>query len=637
MNETKSLESKSIIESLKFKNDDLQHRLEISEKIRLDLQKNIQETQKQDQFFYSRQIKNLNEQLEKIKNERNQLETDLKEKNTEIDTLKNHILFYENSKKIQEAKILEISSQCFKQNFKDIDDVLKHMVIQPKVYEENTSQNSKVQARLLKKIKNEKTKKKCSEADLKHLQIVSEQKYAAYEEKIALLNQNIREMQTQINNITNEYEKTVLSLQTKLNNTKKSRLFFYKEPAISIPGTPLPTDVIDDLAEKVKLNRIYLKDSKNKNKKLQQIIKELKSEINEKNERIGEFEEELATSKLLREEGEKQLQTLRAVFDSNKDDNIKYKKIIIKQKRYIDAQLENIQKLHKTITDLEGKISELKIQFIRVQKDDSESEHHEFDIQMEPSNPCPCMILNKFENSFNYSDCYTPEVPSFIEPQIQSIIMNSSLQPVSKIKMIMKILCSYFTEQIHALAKERSDLQIQLNKYVNSFTDFIPKLTATVLNKHIPVMSFIDDFGVQNKILMSIQRKCNTINNNDCLKLEASNLTEETKKLQSKVKQYKKELCELRNSKDSLESNNQEKSRTILELQSTVKILQRKCKDLQNENDRQKREFLQKLENTKNETEGEYEKIIEHMKKKYTDQRNAINNLSAQLALHQIS
>ncbi|OHS92686.1 hypothetical protein TRFO_41013 [Tritrichomonas foetus] len=630
-------QNRMLVESLKRKNEDIQQRLEISEKIRVDLQRSLKETQQQDHLFHTQQMNCMRRQVEKIQNEKTLLENDLKHANSEIDTLKNKVVFAENSKIVQDSKILEISNQCFKKSFSSIEELLNFMLVQPKYYEEEHLQHSKIQSRLCKKLKNEKNKRKILENEIRTNQINFEKASTEYENKISDLNFTIKSLRNQVDSLAHEADKALLSLQQTIATTKKPRLFFYSEPAISIPGDPPCPSVIDELREKVNISNVYIKDLKVRNKKQEKIISGLKANLKTLNEENENLKDELKSAQMLRSESEKQMETLRKTYDTQKDDRVNLRKKIKKQQNIIESQVENIQTLHSTISELEGKLSEIKIRFTRIQTEDDDVEKsRDFDSYETPVNTYNFQNQH-YEQQMSYADCYIPDIPSALEPQIKNIAFNGSLQAPSKIKILMKTVCSYYEEQIHSLTQDKNNAQQQLNKYVNCFSEFIPKFTASVLNKHVPVSVFLDDPTIQSKTLAVLRRKCENAIEFPCMKCEAKNLTEETSKLAKKAKKYKKELFDLRENNEFLVNSNQEKSQTILELQTKIKYLQKKYNDIQNCVDKQKKEFLQKLENSKNETETEYEKIIDHLKKKYIDQRNTINDLSAQLSLHHIS
>lgn len=635
----KDQQNKAIIENLKRENEDLQQRLNISEKIRIDLQQTLQKSNDQDHFFRAQQVRNFGERINSINAEKVSLELDLKNANSTIEELSNKILFIENSKRIEDQKVLDTSMKCFKRSFSSIDDLLTFMLTKPKYYEEENFKNEKIQEKLTKKIKKLKIQNKSLEIEIEKNQLNFEKQKSEYEQKIADLQSFIKELQKQLNLAANEADKTIISLQTKIATSRKPKLFFYREPSITIPGKVHNPTIVESLQEKLKINKVYMKDLKNKNRKLEKTVLTLTNEINLQKEETEKIENQLKTALILREESEKQLQTIRGTFYTNKEDKLELKRKIKEQKQLINNQVESIQTQNKTINSLEVKLGELNCQISRIKNEEKCSDsHHEFDsydpvvlYQNETLRQNPC--LNILPN-MTFSDCYTPEIPLCIEPQIKSIITNRSLQPPSKMRMILKTVCSYYEDQNQSLSQEKNNIQNQLNKYVSCFTEFIPKFTSLVLNRHASVNNFIDDLSMQNKALAVLRRKCENANEFPCVKTEAITLSEETQKLERKVKKYKKELSDIKERTEILINSNNEKSSTILELQTQLKYLQRKYNEAQSNADVQKKEFLHKLENSKSQTEVEYEKIIDVLKKRYNDQQNTINSLTAQLALH---
>lgn len=645
LSQTENQQNKTLIDKLKRKNLDLQQRLNISEKIRNDLQQTLQKSNEQDQVIRAQQVRNFEERLNSVSSEKSSIELELKTANSTIETLNNKILFIENSKRVQDQKILETSLKCFKKSFASIDDLITYMLTRPKYYEEENIKNEKIQTRLQKKIKKEKLKRNNLEIEIKQIQSKYDQQSSDYEQKITDLQNFIKELQNQLDSAAKEANNAIISLQTKIATTRKPKLFFYREPSISIPGRspPNPT-IIESLQEKLKITNVYLKDLKRKNRRLEKTVSSLTREIKLKKEDTEKVDNELKTAIILREESEKQLQTIRNTFENNKDDRIELRKRIKQQKQLINSQAESIRTLNKTISSLESKLNELNGQISRMKSEDKfPVSNHDFD-SYDPTSLCHQNIIQQqtncihhFSNNVSYMDCCTPEIPSNIEPQIKSIIINASLQPSSKIKMILKTICSYYEDQIQSLGQEKINLQNSLNKYVSCFTDFIPKFTGLVLNRHASVNNFIDDPIMQSKALTILRRKCESANEFPCIKTEAITLSEETEKLERKVKKYKDQLFDLKGHIEALVNNNNEKSSKILELQTQLKFVQRKYNEAQISSDRQKKEFLHKLENSKSQTEIEYEKIIDVLKRKYNDQQNTINSLTAQLALHHAS
>lgn len=630
-------QNKILIDNLKRKNEDLQQRLNISEKIRNDLQETLQRSNEQDHFFRSQQVRNFEERLNSANAAKSSIELELKTANSTIESLNNKILFIENSKRVQDQKILETSLKCFKRSFSSIDDLLTFMLIKPKYYEEESSKNEEMQAKLMKKIKKEKSKYKNLEAEIKKIQSNFDHQASEYEQKIVDLQNLNKELQNQIDLAADEADKAIISLQTKIITTRKPKLFFYREPPISILGKkPNPT-VEESLKEKLKITKVYLKNFKDKNRKLEETVVILNNEIKllkEQNEKIGN---ELKAAVILREESEKQLQTIRNTFETNKEDKLELKKKIKQQKQLINNQVESIQTQNKAINSLEAKLCNLNSQFSRVKREEKSSDsNHEFDSYDPTFLYRQNQVFQQISNCghISYTECYSPELPSCIEPQIKAIIVNKSLQPASKIKMVLKTLCSFYEDQVQNLSQEKINIQNQLNKYVSCFTEFIPKFTALVLNRHASVNNFIDDPSMQDRALAVLRRKCENANEFPCIKTEANTLSEETQKLERKNKKYQKELYDLKEKIEVLKSSNNEKCSTILELQTQLKYLQRKYNEAQVNADKQKRDFLHKLESSKSQTEVEYEKIIDILKRKYCDQQNTISSLTAQLALH---
>lgn len=634
-----------VIENLKRKNEDLQQRLDISEKLRNDFQQTIQKSNEQDHILHLQQINSLNEKLEKVKNANSSLECDLKSSNMTIDSLKSQIIFLENSQRIKDQKILEISMTCFKTSFNNIDDLLSFMMTQPKYYEEERLEFNKNQEKLLKKIKSEKSKRNTLQSQIEHIQNNFDQRVLSYEEKINDLQSEIKSLKNQISSTVKEADQKIISLQTKIATTRKPKLFLYNEPPISIPGKTIQKSVVDELREKLKISNVYVKDLKSKNKKLEANIELLTTDFKNQVEETEKVSKELKTAQLLREEIEKQLQTVRTTFEAQKDDRVKLKQKIKEQKKFIDSQVESIQQLNRTISGLEIKISELEIHITRIKsEDDDQKNKRDFDATERSKSIETLENQLLFQNQISpcssqisYADCYTAEIPTDIEPQIRSIVMNQSLQPLSKIKMVLKTVCPYYAEQIDNLKEKNTLLNNQLTKYISSFSDFIPKLTSPILNKQIPVNDFIDDPTIQSKTLAILRRKCENSNDFPQLQNDVLKLTEETENLYNKIRKYKKKISEDKEHIDILQNNNQEKANSILQLQTKVKYLQKKVNESQSTIDKQKREFMVRLENSKNQTEVEYAKIIDVLKKKYNDQQNLVNDLSSKLALHHLT
>lgn len=395
---------------------------------------------------------------------------------------------------------------------------------------------------------------------------------------------------------------------------------------------------LEKIKHKYKIAKVQIRELNDSKNKLQNDFQKAQDRIEYLETQNSQLEMEQKATSLTYKENQTQLEFFRKIIDDNsnnlqsqKHHNCKVK--IRKQSQIIADQRDTIIKNNEMINELNKKVfsQESKINRLETELDVQKTKNNNVSVSFDHFKSI--QIPDKIE-----INDYSRLVPIEIQLPMQQIANNDTMQVSSKLQLMIKILSSYYNRTNQILIDKNRELEIKYNNITAAIGPFVSNLCNTVLNNHISFDTIVNDSITRSNILKQIQQKCSYVISQDMIQLNKSN--EKLKKHAVYLENKMQDLIDNAREQE-LSEQNQMLSQLYTESQNTISQLNNKIRHLNSEqqasqinNQRERKEYLDKLNNISLNNVDDYERIIGKLKRKCDNQQKIIQSLSIQLASH---